>query len=646
MYFTKVKIENYGSIKKFEYNFRFNNNENPVPLIIVGQNGTGKTLLLANLVDALIEFKRDVYGEHIYETEKNKFFKIGSQSYIRAGESFSHVLVETKNQGKTYKYIDIMSKQPKEDVENGKINRADLKNANVFFDNGFSKKIIGGLKPNDYNKFIQLYFPSDRYYNPLWYAPRNKEELIVYEDDVTYPKSCLLKKNLVQEVKEWLKEVFLEKYLQQQLLPNDMSLPQQFRGQVVNILHLTPLQKIINDIFSKIKGVSSNVAENVTRKQKSVSIASNDSVCFDVSQLSQGEMNLFAIALSIVKEWDLISNDVDLNNIVGTVVIDEADLGLHIDYAYRALPTVMKMFPKVQFVLTAHSPFLLAGLENAFKDNLDIVSMPYGTIIKDVTDYFELKKAEEIVAKYLQQGEIEKEQIEKLQALLQSLDNKVNKIFIYTEGITDEIYLKETLKSTSFYSRIEFNPNIQEKDFGDSNLDARYSALQSISTGNIKICIFDRDNSKYIVDEEYISGANKTYKFSIPTPSFRSTTDKIAIEHYFKDNEITTEDKNGNRLFLAKEFDEQGVSIDDKYHCKYPVRVGTKDPLHIFDGRDENTKVYLRKQTKNLALPKKKFAEYVTGRADGFTFNMDEFALITSIIEKIVNDAETQEGTN
>ena len=71
-----------------------------------------------------------------------------------------------------------------------------------------------------------------------------------------------------------------------------------------------------------------------------------------------------------------------------------------------------------------------------------------------------------------------------------------------------------------------------------------------------------------------------------------------------------------------------------------------KDPLHIFDGRDENTKVYLRKQTKNLALPKKKFAEYVTGMADGFTFNMDEFALITSIIEKIVNDAETQEGIN
>lgn len=646
MYFTKVEIENYGCIKNFQYAFRFDQNGNPIPLVLVGQNGTGKTLVLANLVDTLIELKRSVYGELIYETQKNKFFKKGSLGYIRAGQSYSRVFVEVLKNDKKFKYIDIMSKNPKNDLETKNIRREELSDYSSFVNDGFSKRTDGGLSRKDYKEFIQAYFPSDRYYCPMWYIPNvENTENGDYEDDIIHPHTCLIKKNLIQEINGWLRDVYLEKVIQPQLMPNDSSLPESIRGKWVNLQMFTPLQQTINTIFSTIQGVNSSVGDNISRRQKSISTASKNP-CFDISQLSQGEMNLFSIALSIVKEWDSINSDVNLNNIVGTVVIDEADLGLHIDYAYRALPTVMKMFPKVQFVLTAHSPFLLAGLENAFKDNLDIVSMPYGTIIKDVTDYFELKKAEEIVARYLQQGEIEKEQIEKLQSLLQSLDNKVNKIFIYTEGITDEIYLKETLKSTSFYSRIEFNPNIQEKDFGDSNLDARYSALQSISTGNIKICIFDRDNSKYIVDEEYISGANKTYKFSIPTPSFRSTTDKIAIEHYFKDNEITTEDKNGNRLFLAKEFDEQGVSIDDKYHCKYPVRVGTKDPLHIFDGRDENTKVYLRKQTKNLALPKKKFAEYVTGMADGFTFNMDEFALITSIIEKIVNDAETQEGTN
>lgn len=644
MYFTKVEIENYGCIKNFQYTFRFDQNGNPIPLVLVGQNGTGKTLVLANLVDALIELKRNVYGEYIYETQKNKFFKKGSQGYICTGQSYSRVLVETLKGDRKFKYIDIMSKQPQNDLDAKQIKREELSNYPSFISDGFSKKTDVGLTRKDYKEFVQLYFPSDRYYCPMWYIPSDENNLeTVYEDDVIHPHSCLIKKNLIQEINDWLRDVYLEKVIQPQLMPNEPRFPENIRGKWVNLQMLTPLQQVINTIFSTVQGVDSSVGDSISRKRKSISTASKNA-CFDISQLSQGEVNLFAIALSIIKEWDLVSEKVTLESITGTVIIDEADLGLHIDYAYRALPALMKLFPKVQFILTAHSPFLLAGLENAFKENLDIVSMPYGTIITNISDYFELKKAKEIVDRYSLQGEMEREQIQKFQFLLQGLENKVNKIFIFTEGVTDEMYLRETLKSTAFYSRIDFNPNVDEKDFGDSNLESRYHALQSISTGNIKICIFDRDNPKYMVADEYVTGANNTFKFSIPVPSFRSETDRIAIEHYFTDDEITTADENGNRLFLAKEFCEQGTSIDDKYYCKYPIRIGVADPLHIFDGRDENTKVFLRKQNDNLALPKKKFAEYVIGKTNGFEFNMNEFSLITAIVEKIVNEAESQEG--
>lgn len=646
MYFTKVEIENYGCIKNFQYAFRFDQNGNPIPLVLVGQNGTGKTLVLANLVDALIELKRNVYGEYIYETQKNKFFKKGSQSYICTGQSYSRVLVETLKGDRKFKYIDIMSKQPQNDLDAKQIKREEISNYSSFISDGFSKKTEGGLTRKDYKEFVQLYFPSDRYYCPMWYIPSDEKNLkLDYEDDVVHPHSCLIKKNLIQEINAWLRDVYLEKVIQPQLMPNEPSLPENIRGKWVNLHLYTPLQQVINTIFSTVQGVNSSVGDGISRKQKSISTVSKNS-CFDISQLSQGEVNLFAVALSIIKEWDLVSDKIALDSITGIVIIDEADLGLHIDYAYRALPALMKLFPKVQFILTVHSPFLLAGLENIFKDNLDIVSMPCGTIIRNITDYFELQKAKEIVDRYSQQGKMEQEQIEELRSLLKGLDNKVNKIFIFTEGETDEMYLKEALKGKSFYSRIDFNPNVDKKDFGDSNLESRYNTLQSISTGNIKICIFDRDNFRYTIKEAYISGSNRTYKFSIPTPSFRSNTDRIAIEHYFTDEEITTADENGNRMFLAKEFDEQGNSIDDQYYCKYPVRVGVADPLHIFDGRDDNTKVYLRKQNKNLALPKKKFAEYVIEKKKGFTFNMDEFSLIADVIENIVNAAESQEDIN
>ncbi len=73
------------------------------------------------------------------------------------------------------------------------------------------------------------------------------------------------------------------------------------------------------------------------------------------------------------------------------------------------------------------------------------------------------------------------------------------------------------------------------------------------------------------VNEEYLAGQNRTFKFSIPVPTFRNSTDKIAIEHYFRDDEIMTEDAEKHRLFMAKEFTDDGTTIDDKYYCKYRV---------------------------------------------------------------------------
>ena len=59
--------------------------------------------------------------------------------------------------------------------------------------------------------------------------------------------------------------------------------------------------------------------------------------CTDISQLSAGETNLYAIAASIIKEWDIFhgNDNIELSEITGCVLIDEADVNLHIDFAYR-----------------------------------------------------------------------------------------------------------------------------------------------------------------------------------------------------------------------------------------------------------------------------------------------------------------------
>ncbi|HYO70352.1 MAG TPA: AAA family ATPase [Archangium sp.] len=46
----------------------------------------------------------------------------------------------------------------------------------------------------------------------------------------------------------------------------------------------------------------------------------------------------------------------------GLVLIDEIDLHLHPKWQLGLIPTLKRVFPKLQFIVTTHSPMLLPGL--------------------------------------------------------------------------------------------------------------------------------------------------------------------------------------------------------------------------------------------------------------------------------------------
>ena len=644
MYFTKVEIENYGCIERLDYEFRFNKNGLPIPLILIGPNGSGKSLVLANLVDSLIEHKRNVYGDKMLETEPQKYFKLGSKNYIRKNQQRTRTYVEIKNDNNILKYFDIVSYCPQEDIEKKLVHLNELNDINAFKEDGFSKKAEGKVTRSDFNKSVNLYFPVDRYYVPMWYNPL-KERNINYPTDnfIDTPKTNIIKNNILLEIKDWLSAVFLEKSFQKFQIANDNNMPEDLRGKWIDVLVSTPLQNTIMSILSTIKGSSVVNANNTIRSTKYVGFSGTNFNCLDISQLSEGEMNLFALAVAIIKDWDFSHQDINLKEIEGTVIVDEADLGLHIDYAYRAFPALMKLFPKVQFILTSHSPFLLAGLVECCGDELDVLIMPTGTKITDVSSYCEIQKAIKIVQRFNLQDAAFKREKDLLEQLLKNVQDDVGKIYIYTEGKTDELYLDAVLKDQPYYSRLLFNPNLIDKDFGDANLHNRYEQFQTVPLNNIKIFIFDRDNERYIVNDTFEVGKNHTYKFSIPVPKFRNDADKISIEHYFKDEEIKTADEDGHRLFLAGEFNKQGRSLDDKFFCRYTIRDKDINPLHILDGRDANSIVSYANSDANIALSKMKFAKYVVEKRDGFIFNMDCFKQIIEILDKIVLLAETEQ---
>ena len=104
------------------------------------------------------------------------------------------------------------------------------------------------------------------------------------------------------------------------------------------------------------------------------------SVVPNVFQMSSGETSLLNIFLSILRDYDMcgaaISSAADIR---GIVVVDEIDLHLHAKHQHEILPKLVKMFPKVQFVVTTHSPLFVLGMHKIFGDDgFAIYSLPEG----------------------------------------------------------------------------------------------------------------------------------------------------------------------------------------------------------------------------------------------------------------------------
>ena len=58
-------------------------------------------------------------------------------------------------------------------------------------------------------------------------------------------------------------------------------------------------------------------------------------------------------------------------NIQGIVFIDEIETHLHIDLQKKILPFLITFFPKIQFIVTTHSPFVLTSIDNAVVFDLE-----------------------------------------------------------------------------------------------------------------------------------------------------------------------------------------------------------------------------------------------------------------------------------
>lgn len=88
---------------------------------------------------------------------------------------------------------------------------------------------------------------------------------------------------------------------------------------------------------------------------------------FRLQELSDGYSSVIQIVSDLIlrmdKNW-LLGNEISQYDTEGIVLIDEIETHLHIGLQKKIMPFLTEFFPRIQFIVTTHSPYILNSLSN------------------------------------------------------------------------------------------------------------------------------------------------------------------------------------------------------------------------------------------------------------------------------------------
>ena len=89
---------------------------------------------------------------------------------------------------------------------------------------------------------------------------------------------------------------------------------------------------------------------------------------FTFNELSDGYSSVIYIISDLIlrmdKNW-LLGEEISQYDYQGIVLIDELETHLHIELQKKILPFLTEFFPRIQFIVTTHSPYILNSVSNA-----------------------------------------------------------------------------------------------------------------------------------------------------------------------------------------------------------------------------------------------------------------------------------------
>lgn len=663
MYIKRMMYDNVGPINNIDIRLPFNENGNPKPIIFVGENGTGKSLLLSNIVDSLYESARQAYNNAAATDNGGyQYFKGIHGNQIQIDKKYLCVYISFEHDNVNLDYIFKSGEKAFEDYKSEK--SLVLEDNFNWEENNNFKFVTKNIKlfENVFDKNAVCYFGPERYEKPSWMGDKylltssnehiNLQKKIKGKLDKPINVSNILEVNL-----QWLLDIIVDS--RADILKKEDGSLHIINVDVNELLLLSKARKnverIMSEILDKEVYFSLNWRNTLDSRFKIIQKNNNKVVVPTLDSLSTGQLALFNLFTTIIRYADYsdINKSINISEIEGIVAIDEIELHLHSKLQIDVLPKLIKLFPKVQFIITSHSPLFLLGMKDVFgEDEFELYQMPDGRKI-NVEMFSEFKNA----YNYYTQTQKYNDEI------TEAIKNKNSKALIVTEGATDWRHMLSAYNkykdSTEYkdifigldFEFLQYEPKNSTK-ICDVKLEMGCDALREMceSFSKIKqdrkiIFIADRDNdriNKALSDDNklYKQWGNNVYSFILPVPDNRKETPNICIEHFYSEEEIKTEkiiDDIHRRLYLGYEFDNNGIGINiDRFCCNRNCCGENK--INIIEGTEKEKVIGLiRDRDINFALSKMEFAESILNNEDGFNdFNRYNFIEVFKIINDIL----------
>ena len=454
MYLHEIFLQNTGPISECHVKPPFDESGNPQPIVIVGPNGSGKTIFLSYIVDALTEFAKTAFLDIVpFDSSGNTpYFRFVQPTAIKSGQPFSLSLLHFKANNDDLRYCE--KSGVLEAAAYSPSVKSDFTSVWNWPTEGNHKDVSVNEKAveTEMRNGSHAFFPASRREDPDWLNP---DSLKAHPTSSSPRFSKQLDKPLwvgtcAEENISWVLDVFLDSLIEPDLLlrvhtvegkriisgRDSASEAENFRNRSALRQTRQNVERILQAILQDRTAQLILNLRNI--KLSRISIQMGDGRIIPTLQsLSEGQSQLFHLFATIIRygEHTDINRSIDLSQITGLVVIDEIAAHLHPTLQHDVLPELISLFPRVQFIVSSHAPLFLLGMERRFGvDKVTILEMPDGNRINSER-YSEFEKAFEIYKK-----------TERFEKDIKQLIANATKPVVLTEGKTDARYIQIALE--------------------------------------------------------------------------------------------------------------------------------------------------------------------------------------------------------